>query len=383
MGNGFVCWAKACGIALLVGLLLSSVLAGQGLPTQYGRQKGPGYWQSVNGTELLARMFQSMGHSTETRNTMTPSIDRVDVLVWFPDELSPMDEFVQQRLREWLQSGFSKTLVIVGRDYDATCDYWKSVAAQASGAEKVEAERQWALARSQLMAKRYAQGSSFAPSEMSCDWFDVELGDEEVGTVFGGPWADSVSEAPQTARFGRVRWLPPKAKTNAYGNWDYASLLDVNGQPFAFSMTRGESEVIVINNGSLFLNYPLAQPQNQQFVEALDSTINTWGDIVFLESGPNGLAISNSDGRQTMWSWISEPPLRFLVPHFLVWGVIACFVFYPIFGRPRRGIEPSKSGFRKHVRAIGELLASSQETSYAQQSISNYQKNVKPEKTRT
>jgi hypothetical protein len=45
-----------------------------------------------------------------------------------------------------------------------------------------------------------------------------------------------------------------------------------------------------------------------------------------------------------------------MVPHFLVWGVLFCFTFYPIFGRPRTTYNDRFRSIGDHVAASARLL---------------------------
>ena len=45
---------------------------------------------------------------------------------------------------------------------------------------------------------------------------------------------------------------------------------------------------------------------------------------------------------------------------------------WPIFGRPRQLLPPSPSDFGKHVAALGQLLARTQDHNYAQSRLAQY-----------
>jgi hypothetical protein len=79
--------------------------------------------------------------------------------------------------------------------------------------------------------------------------------------------------------------------------------------------------------------------------------------VLFLESGQEGIAVSDSDyDAHHQWAWITKRPLCFMVPHFLVWGVLFCFTFYPIFGRPRTTYNDRFRSIGDHVAASARLL---------------------------
>ncbi len=71
------------------------------LDTQYGRVSGWG-GSSVNGTRVLADMFADRGHKVDTYEHLSPSLQRADVIVWFPDDFRVPSSEVRDWLDGWL-----------------------------------------------------------------------------------------------------------------------------------------------------------------------------------------------------------------------------------------------------------------------------------------
>ena len=94
-------------------------------------------------------MFELAGHKVQTRSYLSPSVHNFDVIVWFPDDFKPPEEEPQKFLEEWLYRGQGKTLIYVGRDYDATIDYWEKVLPTAPPEQSVEVLRRLAQARAE------------------------------------------------------------------------------------------------------------------------------------------------------------------------------------------------------------------------------------------
>src|SRR5689334_3531609 len=118
----------ACAVVLI---LVGAILAGrrdEQLPTVYGRRRGGEAGRSVNGTAVLADMFRAHGDTVTTMSRFSPRLDKYETIVWVPDDFEPPDEKHRQRLIEWLQAGNERTLVYVGRDYNAAIDYWERMA---------------------------------------------------------------------------------------------------------------------------------------------------------------------------------------------------------------------------------------------------------------
>ena len=84
--------------------------------------------------------------------------------------------------------------------------------------------------------------------------------------------------------------------------------------------------------------------------------IEPYSDVLFLESGTDGIEISESDyDAHNTWAWITKKPLCYMVPHVLAWGVLFCFAFYPIFGRPKQTVNTRNRSFGDHIGALGRL----------------------------
>jgi hypothetical protein len=63
--------------------------------------------------------------------------------------------------------------------------------------------------------------------------------------------------------------------------------------------------------------------------------------------------------------------------HLAVLGLVFCLARFPIFGRPRDLPGEPAADFGKHVAALGELLARSQDRHYAQARLAHYRELAK------
>ena len=155
------------------------------------------------------------------------------------------------------------------------------------------------------------------------------------------------------------------------GEIEVKDLLTVDGKPFAFELSTDANpnrKVIIISNASFLLNYPLLNPANRKLASRVaDEAV---GDVIFLESDWNWPRVGGSGNDPALhWSWVGRAPMSYIVPHFLFWGVLYCFAFYPNFGRPKRiQFHPPKA-FRSHVKAVASILGRSKERSWARQII--------------
>jgi hypothetical protein len=363
---------------LLVGLLCLASTAGcdrrTKLNTEYGKINGSKGSDSLNGVSILAKMFEERGLKVKRRTRISPRINRYDTIVWFPDDYSCPSEEAVEALNTWLDDDSRRTLIYVGRDYDAQTDYMNAVKASAPVEEKEELLRQ-------IAEGKYAQDDNdaggmfpwFDQDLTTCEWFEQEkVQRRKAETVTN--YRDPTSKESELANVELSTVLVP----NLDGDWNAREWLDADGNDFATILTNDthvfDGKIYVISNGSTLLNYSLINPDHRELATELIDDCNAYSDVVFLESGPRGIEVSDSDTiNHNSWAWISQPPLRYIVPHFLLWGILFCFVYFPIFGRPKRIRRKSTSSFRSHVNAMGKLLARNANQQAAINKIQNYQ----------
>ena len=128
-------------------------------------------------------------------------------------------------------------------------------------------------------------------------------------------------------------------------------------------------------NGSTVLNLPLVEHQNREIAAKL---IDECGDairrVTFLETGPGGMPpISTADpkahsGFDALKIW----PINSILMHLIIAGTLFCAWVFPIFGRPRKLETDTPSSFSKHIRALGELLALTQDRQSAMAKVQQY-----------
>src|SRR5262245_41681007 len=101
--------------------------AAEDIETAYGHRGGLEGGQSVNGTAVLSDLFSAAGHRVETRHALSPSVQGADTIIWVPDSFQAPSDRVCDWLEEWLTDGDGRTLVYVGRDFDAAPLYWQKI----------------------------------------------------------------------------------------------------------------------------------------------------------------------------------------------------------------------------------------------------------------
>ena len=187
VGRLVLCLAVVC-------LLLSG--CEKQLPTEYGRRSGPSGTQSVNGLGVLASMFEQAGHDC-LDGPLAVSLGRregrCDRLA--PDDTAPPSQAVREWFEHWMDNG--KTLIYIGRDYDAEATYWQKILPDAPEEERAEIERRLKNARLGQSFRRRA-----ASDKTDCEWFHNP----------------DRSAAPRPANSGRGRILAGRRRPVENGN---------------------------------------------------------------------------------------------------------------------------------------------------------------------
>ena len=360
-------------VALLAGCQANP---GKEVETGYGRLSGSGYRNSVNGTAALADILEAMGKSVDKTTRLSPRINRYDTIVFFSQDRSPPSQKVIDRIDTWLSEGYFRTFIYVGRDFDAEVDYWQTMVEHPDDSVKAHARRRLAHAMAaQDQARHGIQtnwnmiGNVMEPPPTDCDWFQATSQADETATTLEGPLSAGVNVSESHLPYHTL--LSPDPGQPGMEE----SLLTVDGKVFAFSLRRrewNEGRVIVLSNGAFLLNYPLINVENRVMVGNLVDQMSYSDDVLFLESGSD-VAISNTEyENHNRWAWITKPPLKYIVPQFIFWGILFCFVFFPIFGRPRQDVRKSPTNFKHHISALGRLLQRTKSPSHVLDWVQEY-----------
>jgi hypothetical protein len=371
---------------MIVALMLCVVSVGCGLEEKGIPKTGYGKTgDSLNGTKVFAQLLRERGHYVGHRTRISPRLHRFDTIVWFPDrDRSPKVESVIW-LEDWLAED-GRTLVIVGRGYQADLDYWTQMVSMTEGPTQEKSRRHRAES---MISGRRSESIFVGLNDDDVDglWYEEEVHDLTSTNEFTGPWSVGI-DASKTTIECRKLFSPPTTLNDPdivdeheFTMWGFRSfdletkvLLAVDGEPFAFQIDADDvdSKLIVVSNASFLLNYPLLIPENRKLAMRVAEQCD--GDVVFLETGRMGAAISTGEDNHGTWAWITKKPMNYLVPHLLMWGILFCFVYFPIFGRPKRlNFSPEKK-FKNHVNAVGEMLRKSGDQTWAKNKIAEFQK---------
>jgi hypothetical protein len=343
------------------------------LNTEYGRREAGWKPASINGTGLLARMYRDAGCSVSSWTRLSRKLARCDTIVWFPraGEVPTLDQL--NFFEDWLSASEYRTLVFVGPGHDSAVEYWRLVAGQLSGPQAVEAQRRLNAARLTRHDERWPKLAS-----STCTWFELAgLGERYLGKELSGPWVEQgLVGQPHLERSTKLAWHADDSVESDR----YEVLLSVDQAPFVWRYQPshwGGSQLIVVNNGSFLLNYPLTQTAHQQLARQLVEHTQYGGRVIFLETAEGGPAIVESQdlplsGLVALADW----PLGPVLVQWLMVGVIFSLAAFPIWGRARTPSEPHPSDFGEHISALAELLSRTGDVEFARQRVQQFRQQI-------
>lgn len=356
---------NVCLSALAV-LLAASAGCQAGLETKYGKRTGPEATHSVNGTSVLGDMFADAGYRVDSRGYLSPNLETAQTIVWFPDDFEPPKPNVVAWFDEWLAGGEERTLIYVGRDFDAAPLYWRKMRTAYPPEDKKLADQNLVESRGDHDIARQAL------KDGECPWFNIKASKlkRDVRTL-AGPWSEGVDPSKVEIQL-HSRIVPS----------EYADvLLRSDGDVIVSREEIDEAwaQVIVVANGSFLLNMALVNHEHRRLAGKLIDCVADEGRVVFLESRPGGPKIVDSEpaprmhtGLEILYIW----PMSAILLHFVVLGIIFCFARWPIFGRAAELDAEPASDFGRHVEALGKLLEQSGDQEYAQAKMRNYRDKV-------
>lgn len=354
---------------------------GESLSAGYGRRRGRGA-DSVNGTAVLADMFAQSGFEVRTIDRLSPRLRKeVDVIVWFPTDFEPPTEKQREFLERWLADGVERTLVYVGRDYDAAPHYWRKI-------QPLVAKEDAAKIGKLADEAEFARGSygGMKPADAYARWFTIQhTKSERMVKQLAGPWAEGIDATkvtiPLRGTLAEPKSTDAKDQDDPLPPDEIDVLLSGDGSPLAFrsgDYSWSDGQVIVVTNGSFLLNYPLINHEHRKLAERLIGECGVPSTAAFLESGKGGPEVLEKDPPQSGgMAMLRIWPLNAIVVHLTMLGVVLCLARWPIFGRPKELPPETAADFSRHVTALGQLLARTRNIAYAQDRLAHYQQQAR------
>ncbi len=377
------------------------------LQTVYGQRSGPGATESVNGTAVFAEMFETAGHRVSSWRSLSPRLEQADCIVWVPDDFQPPYPNVVNWFEHWLRARPQRTLIYVGRDFDAVPWYWRKMETTAPAGQRAAIAGLRAEAEHAFQAARKINHPS-----ARCRWFTIR---------------DRPAAGPATNVTGDLEWLQNidpsrmEIEANSRMSADMDALLESDEGLIVGRRDIGRSQLLLVSNGSFLLNATLVNHEHRKLAGKLIDTIGPSGrDVVFLESGqlkidqPTGSnpaggpfetgpapgddytrkgqpdaggddsgsgpfirrtdpAADTPNGLELLLVW----PTNWILLHFALIGILFCFWKLPIFGLPRPEDPSGVADFGRHIDAVAALLERTADRRYAISRVRHYQQVVK------
>lgn len=371
----------------LAAVLLAAGCAAEDIDGTYGMRRGTPGGASVNGTSVLAGMFEARGCRVTTWRRLSPKLEECDVIVWAPDDFQPPTQEQERFLDAWVWRKKGRTLIYLGRDYDATIAYWRQVIPGSPPEQALERSRRLAMAQAAHDARRAAM-----PKEARGAWFVLRReGARRRVERLEGPWSTGVdaarAEIEVAARLAipgdgggedaAVPWLP------RHEGRRFEALLRSGEDALVTRITSADgqgSRILIVVNGSFLLNLPLVHREHRKLAGKLIGECGPPRRVVFLESGEGGPRVFDKEPGEnapTGFEILTVWPIGVIVLHLIVLGITACFAAFPIFGRPRQPRPAGTSDFGRHVEAVGQLLEWTGDQEYAMARVRHYREHVK------
>ena len=356
---------------LLAALVLFGIFAGCEAPveTSYGHRSPLAGGQSVNGTAVLAHLFQQAGHQVHSWHVLSPAARRADVIVWIPDRFEPPNPDARQWLTRWLAKvSCRRKLIYVGRDFDAAPVYWHKVRALATDdREREYIGKQILDVETDLRVRR-----SRMPGALVAGWFAVQrLPKPRKVRQLSGPWSEGIrAERLEMEIRSTIRPASAKAKI----------LLAAAGEPLVSRQAVGDGQLFVVANGAFLLNLALVNHEHRKLARRLIDAVGPAGQkVLFLESGPDDVEVQAEDPTvqmQTGLEMFSVWPINYVALHLAILGVAYCLYRFPLFGLPRERPARRHAGFDQHVEAMADRLRDTRDYDYAARVLEHFQSNV-------
>jgi hypothetical protein len=321
-------------------------------------------------------MFEQAGFKVYSWRYLSNKLQDYEVIVWAPDNYGPPPSEQREFLETWLEEETNRTLVFIGRDFDASSRYWEQILPTAPADQQIEIRRRLAQAQSAHQTRRLEM-----PSELCVEWFTMRRdGPRRRITRFAGAWSGVFDAAasdiwaegqlaiPTAEELAELR---DEAETSRYHRLRFESLLRADQLTLVSRVTKPvwvDGQVLVVTNGSFLLNLPLVNHQHRLLASQLIGQCGPPGKVAFLESGAEGPLII--DAPRTSPDAVRKRVL--LAIHWFALGILACFYLFPIFGRPKTMTNETEADFGKHIEAVGALLQKTGDARYARKRLEQY-----------
>jgi hypothetical protein len=380
----------------LIALLATSVAALTGcakhsdgeLESEYGERSELKMASSVNGYGVLADMFSKAGYKVSKRSDISEGLSvSADAIIYAPDSFAPPLKSTIDWFDQWLAKTDGRTLIYIGRDFDAAPNYWRKIRPQVSPKQQIEVDR-----RLKEAVEEFNDLRSGIEQHQECEWFSIDSTAPHLNVrTLSGDWdLDNVDVSKtEIELYSRIK---PSGD-----ELDADSLLAGNGEKLVFrryvqaiqkpgwQITDPPSRLIIVANGSFLVNLQLVNKEHRKLAGKLIDEVPKGSRVVFIEAdAPSQVRNSRGGGggpQETagIFDVFGVWPLSVILIQWIIVLALFCFSRWPIFGPPRDPAPAPASDFSRHIDALAETWEITRDSSYARDRWQYYQQHVRAE----
>jgi len=362
--------------------------------TEYGERSELRLASSVNGYGVLEDMFAKAGNTVSTQSDLTPELkNSADAIVYAPDSFAPPDDATVTWFEEWMTAKPNRTLIYIGRDFDAAPVYWRKIRSQVPPKVQPEVDRRMRAAQAEFLIKR----SAIPDETTDGKWFNISEGtlDHRDVRKLAGDWSKGINakdvEIELNSRIEGNDDFEPESEVLLTAPHEKDSLSDLiafrkaykvpgHRQLFFFDAT---SQLIVVANGSFLVNLALVNKEHRKLAQRLIEATGRSQRVVFLHAdAPTRIRdTSRGGGEETagVLDIFGVWPLSVILIQWIAVLALFCFSRWPIFGPPRDPAPAPASDFARHIGALAESWEVTRDSSYARDRWQYYQDHVRGE----
>ena len=343
------------------------------IETEYGERSELRLASSVNGYGVLADMFAKSGHAVSNQSDLTPELKAsADAIVYAPDSFAPPDEVTVAWFEEWLNAKADRTLIYIGRDFDAAPIYWRKIRSQVPAKDQPEVDRRMRAAQAEFLIKR----SAFPDETTDGKWFNIISGklDRRDVRKLDGDWSTGINvkdiEIELNSRIEANDMIEPESEPllTAPHERDSQSDLIAFRKVYKIVGTRRlwlfnrTSQLIVVANGSFLVNLALVNKEHRKLAQRLIDDTRLSHRVVFMHAdAPTRIRETSGGGGDETASVLdvfSVWPLSVILIQWIIVLALFCFSRWPIFGPPRDPPAGPCLRLRPPYRRPGRIVGS-------------------------
>lgn len=331
--------------------------------------------KSINGIYVFAELLRSKEYQVDVWPNLGDQLYQgYDTVIVFQNDEAPVTEDVSYEIWDLLWWDV-RTVLYVGRDFDVTGEYWKTISGQLKTTGESDDSQSAKNAEAQSRSKlRSRLNQTFRPEDGG-DFFGVEVNriSEKILTevdVLANPLNTEENFASnQIDCHWEVyrKMVPDSDSTVLWATTDGEPLLVYDEMDYGTHM-------FAMHSAYPLLNGALVDLRNRQLANQLIAQLSPEGKIAIV----TGARLIDAQQGSQLWKFLKVFPHPWIAGQLLLTIVLFCLWRFPIFGRPRTEVAVDLKRFGSHVEALGELLRRTGKRGFAVKRIKEWKKRRSP-----